>query len=155
MNQSPHPSSKGYSESFVDDILDDARRNGSRCYGIVGLQGTGKSTLSAQMAQRAARDGRRIVALSIDEFNLGHEARQELGRRVHPLCATRGVPGTHDVALACEVFDALRDGHPTALPRFDKIADDRLPRALWLVVDHAYLAILDGGSLKGPPLPPY
>jgi len=150
MTQQSHPSPAGYSASFVDDILADARSHGSRCYAIAGLQGTGKSTLSAQMAQRAARDGQRVVALSIDDFYLGHDAREELGRRVHPLCGTRGVPGTHDVALACEVLDGLREGRPVALPRFDKIADDRLPKAQWPVVGHADLVILEGWFLKVP-----
>jgi len=155
MTQPPHPSHPGYDQAFVDEILDDVRRSGSRCYGIVGLQGTGKSTLSAQMAQRAACDGQRVVALSIDDFYLGHDARQELGRRIHPLCATRGVPGTHDVALACEVLDGLRAGRAVALPRFDKIADDRLPHAQWPVVDHADLVILEGWFLKVPAQSPH
>ena len=154
MTQPTHPSHAGYADSFVGDILDDARRHGSRCYGIVGLQGTGKSTLSAQMTQRAARDHQRVVALSIDDFYLGHDARQELARQVHPLCATRGVPGTHDVALACDVLDGLREGRPVALPRFDKIADDRLPRAQWPVVDRADLVILEGWFLEVPPQSP-
>jgi D-glycerate 3-kinase len=41
-----------------------------------------------------------------------------------------------------------------ALPRFDKIADDRLPRAQWPVVDHADLVVLEGWFLKVPPQPP-
>lgn len=150
MTQQSHPSPTGYAASFVDDILDDARSHGSRCYAIAGLQGTGKSTLSAQMADLAATRGRKVVALSIDDFYLGHEARQVLGRDIHPLCATRGVPGTHDVALACEVLDALRTGETVALPRFDKIADDRLPRAQWPLVGHADLVILEGWFLEVP-----
>jgi D-glycerate 3-kinase len=54
------------------------------------------------------------------------------------------------VALACDVLDGLRAGRPVALPRFDKIADDRLPRAQWPVVDHADLVILEGWFLKVP-----
>lgn len=152
MNPSPHASPKtGYSDAFVDGILADALDCRSRCYGIVGLQGAGKSTLSAQMTALAAQRGLQVVALSIDDFYLGHTARQELGRSVHPLCATRGVPGTHEVALACEVLDALRVGRPIALPRFDKIADDRLPREEWPVLQHADLVILEGWFLKAPP----
>ncbi|MDB6163328.1 MAG: kinase [Xanthomonadaceae bacterium] len=143
-------SSAGYAEAFVASILDDAIAHRCRTYAIAGLQGTGKSTLSAQMVALAERQGLRVVALSIDDFYLGHEARQQLGRRVHPLCATRGAPGTHDVALACAVIDALRDGGPTALPRFDKIADDRLPSEQWPVVDGADLVILEGWFLKVP-----
>ena len=102
------------------------------------------------MAALASERGQQAIALSIDDFYLGHAARQALARRVHPLCATRGAPGTHDVALACEVLDALREGRAVALPRFDKIADDRLPREVWPVVDHADLVILEGWFLEVP-----
>lgn len=151
MIDQPHPSSSaGYAPEFVADVLDDADGNQARCYGLAGLQGAGKSTLSAQIAQRAAARGKRIVALSIDDFYLGRAARRQLARDVHPLCATRGVPGTHDVALACEVLDALGSGRPVALPRFDKIADDRLPRAQWPLVAHADRVILEGWFLHVP-----
>jgi D-glycerate 3-kinase len=145
------PVKSGYSDAFVADILADALDHDCRTYAIAGLQGTGKSTLAAQMTALAASRGLKVVALSIDDFYLGHAARQQLARSVHPLCATRGAPGTHDVALACEVLDALREGRPVALPRFDKIADDRLPRAQWPVATRADLVILEGWFLKVPP----
>ena len=141
----------GYADAFVAQILDDALDHGSSCYGIAGLQGTGKSTLSAQMAVLAVKRGLNVSVLSIDDFYLSHAARQELGQRVHPLCATRGVPGTHDVALACKVIDALRNGRPVALPQFDKISDDCLPRSQWPVVEQADLVVLEGWFLKVPP----
>lgn len=147
---SQHDAKPGYADAFVAELLDDALDHACRCYGIAGLQGTGKSTLSEQMAALAAGRGPNVSVLSIDDFYLSHAARQELGDRVHPLCATRGVPGTHDVALACEVIDALRDGRPVALPQFDKIADDCLPRTMWPVVQHADLVILEGWFLKVP-----
>jgi D-glycerate 3-kinase len=141
---------KGYSPDFVARVLAWARASGEPIVAIAGLQGTGKSTLSAQVAVLARQQGLEVVALSIDDFYLGHAARERLGREVHPLCATRGVPGSHDVGLACEVLDALREGRTTALPRFDKIADDRLPKAQWPVVAHADLTILEGWFLKVP-----
>jgi D-glycerate 3-kinase len=155
MTPPSHPSAQqhakpGYADAFVARILDDALEHACRCYGIAGLQGTGKSTLSAQMAALAAKRGINVSVLSIDDFYLGHAARQELGLRVHPLCATRGVPGTHDVALACEVIDALRNWRPVALPQFDKISDDCLPRSQWPVVQQADLVILEGWFLKVP-----
>ena len=147
----PQRAKPGYGDAFVAEILDDALDHACGCYGIAGLQGSGKSTLSAQMAALAAERGLDVTVLSIDDFYLGHEARQDLGRSVHSMCATRGVPGTHDVALACEVVDALREGRPIALPQFDKIADDCLPRTQWPVVEHADLVILEGWFLKVPP----
>ncbi len=155
MTPTSHPARKqraraGYADAFVAGVLDDALVHGCRCYGIAGLQGAGKSTLSAQVAALAAKRDINVSVLSIDDFYLSHAARQELGRSVHPLCATRGVPGTHDVAQACAVIDALREGRPMALPQFDKIGDDCLPRKKWPVVQHADLVILEGWFLKVP-----
>jgi D-glycerate 3-kinase len=50
---------------------------------------------------------------------------------IHPLLATRGVPGTHDVGLGARTIRALREGKPLALPRFDKTRDDRAPVSAW------------------------
>lgn len=44
---------------------------------------------------------------------------------------TRGPPGTHDLPLAHAVLDAVAARQPLALPRFDKLADERLPEAQW------------------------
>ena len=148
-----HKPAQGYAPDFVESVYGAARAAGHHVFAIAGLQGTGKSTLSAQIAALAARENRKVVALSIDDFYLGHAARARLGREVHPLCATRGVPGTHDVPLACEVLDALAAGRAVALPRFDKIADDRLPESQWPVVEGADLTLLEGWFLKVPPQP--
>jgi D-glycerate 3-kinase len=125
------PSPAGYAPGFVAAVLDDALAHGARCHAIAGLQGSGKSTLSAQVAALAATRGLRVVVLSIDDFYLGRRERLALGRRVHPLLATRGPPGSHDVALAIDTVDALREGRAAPLPRFDKIADRRLPPSKW------------------------
>lgn len=145
------PSSQGYPADFVTAVLDDALAHGSRVHGIAGLQGTGKSTLSAQVAALATTRGLHAVVLSIDDFYLGLRERQRLGREVHPLLATRGPPGTHDAALACDTVDALRDGRATKLPRFDKISDRRLPPSHWRLVRNADLVIFEGWFLKVPP----
>ncbi len=141
----------GFPPAFVADVLDWLQRGGDRIQAIAGLQGTGKSTLVGQLQALAEQQGRKLVALSIDDFYLGHDERARLGRDIHPLCATRGVPGTHDIDLACAVLDTLRAGLDTALPRFDKIDDDRLPRAQWPRVGHADLVILEGWCLQVPP----
>ena len=153
-----HPAA-GYAPAFVSRVLDTALQRpdgGGRqpVFAIAGLQGTGKSTLSLQLADAGRQRGLTVVPLSIDDFYLGHAARQRLGREIHPLCATRGVPGTHEVPLACAVLDALAAGHRTTLPRFDKIADDRLPESQWPTVDHADLVVLEGWFLKVPPQSP-
>jgi len=150
-----------YAAGFVAGVLDDALAHNARVYAISGVQGTGKSTLAAQMAMQARQRGLRVVVLSIDDFYLDQRVRRQLGREVHPLLATRGPPGTHDVALACEVIDRLHDGQPTRLPRFDKIADRRLPPSRWPVVHGAdpgsspgqTLVVFEGWFLKAPAQP--
>lgn len=99
--------------------------------GICGPQGSGKSTLTALVAQLLAARDLTVAALSIDDLYLTRAERTELARAVHPLLATRGVPGTHDPALGLAVLDALGRPGTTALPRFDKAADDRAPVADW------------------------
>jgi D-glycerate 3-kinase len=144
----------GYEASFVARILQDAlsTKKKTPIYGIVGLQGTGKSTLSAQIAAFAKKQGLNVVVLSIDDFYLGKRERLALARTVHPLLANRGPPGTHDVGLACKVVDALKKGKPIALPRFDKISDKRLPPSRWqLIHSRADLVIFEGWFLLTTP----
>jgi D-glycerate 3-kinase len=151
MAATPHPQANpGYPPGFVAAVLDDALAHDCRVLGIAGLQGTGKSTLSAQVAALALTRGLRVAVLSIDDVYLDHPERLRLGRDVHPLLATRGPPGTHEVALACDVLDALRERRTTRLPCFDKIADRRLPSSRWPTMDDADLAIFEGWFLKVP-----
>jgi len=144
------PSPAGYPDAFVARVLEDALAHDAGVYGIAGLQGTGKSTLSAQVAELAAARGLRVVVMSIDDVYLDQPQRLALGRDVHPLLATRGPPGTHDVPLACSVIDALRHGRATPLPRFDKIADRQLPRPDWPIAAGADLVLLEGWFLAVP-----
>lgn len=155
MGARTHPASgQGYAGPFVARVLDDALGHDVRTYAITGLQGTGKSTLSAQLAAAAQARGRRVAIVSIDDFYLGRRERLRLGRNVHPLLATRGPPGSHDLALALETLDALRAGRPARLPRFDKIADRRLPPSAWPVAKAADLVLFEGWFQKVPAQPP-
>ncbi|WP_250633913.1 kinase [Pinirhizobacter soli] len=126
-----------------------------RLMGVSGLQGSGKSTVAAAMVRLAGLRGVQAVSLSLDDFYLGHDARQALGREVHPLLATRGVPGTHDLHLLLSTLDALVDPAthwPLAVPRFDKGRDDRAPREHWQYVDGPpSLVVFEGWCLGVPP----
>lgn len=149
-----HPApSAGFSPAFVASVLDDALAQGRRVYGIGGLQGSGKSTLASQVAALGRSRGLRVETLSIDDVYLTRSARLAMARDVHPLLATRGPPGTHDVAMACGLIDALKRGGACRLPRFDKIADDRLPASQWPTARDIRLLILEGWFLKAPPQP--
>ena len=102
--------------------------------GLCGSQASGKSTTAGRLAERLGGSEARTVVLSIDDFYLTSRERQALARAIHPLLATRGVPGTHDLALMEEVIHALLHARPesvTALPRFDKASDDRVARNAW------------------------
>ncbi|MBO0749660.1 MAG: kinase [Porphyrobacter sp.] len=93
--------------------------------GINGAQGSGKTTLCKFLEPLLADRGLNAVTLSLDDLYLGRNKRQEEARDTHPLFASRGVPGTHDVALGMTVLDRLLAGKSAGLPRFDKAADDR------------------------------
>jgi len=149
-----HMPGAGFDATLVSATLDETLRAGVRVLGISGLQGSGKSTLAAQLAAEGARRGRRCAVLSIDDAYLPRDQRLRLAREVHPLLATRGPPGTHDVALAIEVLDALREGRDTRLPRFDKLADDRLPPARWPRAGQVDLVFFEGWFLGTPPESP-
>ncbi len=122
--------------------------------GIHGCQGSGKSTLAMLLREALNQlHGLRCVNLSLDDCYLTRTQRQSLAARVHPLLATRGVPGTHDTALLGDTLDALpRSSGTVALPRFDKAADERLPKAAWPGVETPVdIVILEGWCLGVTP----
>jgi D-glycerate 3-kinase len=104
-----------------------AAHSGLTIIGVCGTQASGKSTLCASLSALLLERGVRVVALSLDDLYLTRAERQALSERVHPLLATRGVPGTHDIALGLRVFDSLAGGEAIELPSFDKAQDDRRP----------------------------
>ena len=95
--------------------------------GINGAQGSGKSTACRFLEVLLVEHNQRSATLSIDDLYLTRAERERLGREVHPLLATRGVPGTHDPALGLKVIEDFRAGRDLTLPRFDKSIDDRCP----------------------------
>lgn len=121
--------------------------------GINGSQGSGKSTLGALLRQLfETRFGLRAVDLSIDDFYLPKSKRGELAARVHPLLATRGVPGTHDIPLMLATLAGLKTGNGSvAIPRFDKSRDDRIPETQWEQVQAPLdMIVLEGWCLGTP-----
>lgn len=122
--------------------------------GVCGPQGSGKSTLTALLAWLLEARDLRAAVLSIDDLYLSHAARQALAREVHPLLATRGVPGTHDPALGVAVLEALGQPGPVLLPRFDKARDDPAPEAERPVFDGpADIVLLEGWCVGARPQP--
>ncbi len=118
--------------------------------GINGAQGSGKSTL-ADLLVFLFKEKYQLnaIALSIDDFYFTRQQRLTLASTVHPLLATRGVPGTHDVKLAQEVIHSLCDEEMTLfVPRFDKNVDDRVPdKDIEAVSSKNDIIILEGWCL--------
>ena len=124
--------------------------------GLCGAQGSGKSTMAARLAARLETTGVTTAVLSIDDFYLTRAERADLGRDVHPLLETRGVPGTHDLNLAHRTIGALvseTDG-VVAVPRFDKVRDDRAPLTEWPCFRAPVaVVILEGWCVGAHPIP--
>ena len=112
-----------------------ASRSGALVVGICGAQGSGKSTVSELLRSVLERGFDEAVAVfSIDDIYRTREERQRLAAEVHPLFATRGVPGTHDVDLGLRLIEALGSQSPEddlGIPSFDKSRDDRRPQSEW------------------------
>jgi D-glycerate 3-kinase len=123
--------------------------------GINGTQGSGKSTLADYICTMLGEQGLNCVSLSLDDFYLTRAERETLAAEVHPLLKTRGVPGTHDVALALQTIDSLRKGTgETLIPRFDKSTDDRhLEADCDLVSGPVDVIILEGWCVGAKPQP--
>jgi len=103
--------------------------------GINGAQGSGKTTV-ARVLELLLQEtyGKNVAMLSLDDFYLTQTERKSLADQVHPLLATRGVPGTHDVTLMDSTLESLTgDETEVHLPLFDKSTDDRAPVDTWPV----------------------
>jgi len=123
--------------------------------GISGVQGSGKSTLCGQLEPALAAAGLRAATLSLDDLYLTRAERAVLAATVHPLFATRGVPGSHDLGLAGAVIAQLLTGNgPVAIPRFDKARDDRAAAAQWPTIAAPLDALLfEGWCIAATPEP--
>ncbi len=121
--------------------------------GINGSQGSGKTTVCDYLRENlAACHGKRAVCLSLDDFYQTRHQRLRLARDVHPLLATRGVPGTHDMTLLGATLDGLLAGNgdePVCVPRFDKARDDRKPADDWDRVEPPVEVVLLEGWCLG------
>lgn len=132
-----------------------AKRGGALVVGLCGPQGSGKSTGAMALQKLLMAAGLRCAVLSLDDLYLGHAARADLAATVHPLLATRGPPGTHDVELGVKVLDRLAAPGVTRLPRFDKGWDDRLAPSEWPPFDGpAQVVIFEGWCVGARPQPP-
>lgn len=145
------PADPGLARTLLADALAHRPPGGTAILAISGLQGSGKSTLASAVVAMARTQGLRADTLSLDDLYLTAAERRALAATVHPLLATRGPPGTHDLALAHRVLDAVAAGQPCHLPRFDKLADDRLPETAWPATTAALDVLVVEGWCLGVP----
>jgi D-glycerate 3-kinase len=103
--------------------------------GINGAQGAGKTTFCNLLEVVLETGyGMNVVLLGIDDLYFKRSEREKLAQQIHPLLITRGVPGTHDVALGERVLNKLCNAGPkdvTRIPRFNKAIDDQYPESEW------------------------
>lgn len=101
--------------------------------GVNGCQGSGKSTLSAYIADYITEYTDLTVAvLSLDDFYYGSDQRLLLADTVHPLLKTRGVPGTHNIPHLSQVLSDLKAQKTGVdIPRFNKATDNPHPIEQW------------------------
>lgn len=122
--------------------------------GISGAQGSGKSTIARRLAAAFGGRRQRTVILSLDDLYLDRDARLRLANDAHSLFATRGVPGTHDVALGVQILSALRGRRSAIMPGFDKGLDALAPEREWARVDVPVDAVIfEGWCLGAAPAP--
>lgn len=123
-------------------------------WGILGLQGTGKTTLARLLQAILTARGYSVLCLSIDDLYRTYRDRQMLQKQ-DPRLIWRGPPGTHDVDLGIELLAAIRAGRtPLRVPRFDKTlrggAGDRIaPQTLTKPVD---IVLFEGWCLGVRPI---
>lgn len=151
------PMAKQWFLPLANDIAKQhQQKNAPLLIGINGCQGSGKSTLSFLLKTLLkAQHQKSVTVLSIDDFYLTKKERQTLARDSHPLFITRGVPGTHDIAMLTEVIIQLQsDTQETWIPRFNKANDDRHNKQQWDKVSAPVdIILLEGWCVASPAQP--
>ena len=98
--------------------------------GLAGGQGTGKTTISSIIKIILEKYFKlKVFKISIDDFYKTRKERLDLSKKIHPMLATRGVPGTHDVQMMLDFFKKAKSKNfkKIDLPNFNKAVDDRFP----------------------------
>ena len=102
--------------------------------GLVGGQGTGKTTISSLIKIILTKYFKlKVFRISIDDFYKTRKERINLSKRVHPMLLTRGVPGTHDIKMMLNFFKKVKSKKfkRLKLPTFNKAIDERFKKKYW------------------------
>ncbi len=128
--------------------------------GILGTQGTGKTTLTQILQLILGCLGQRAVSLSIDDLYLTYHQRCQLQQQ-DPRLIWRGPPGTHDVALGIKTLSAFKGSEPSrsltpelAIPRFDKsLHRGQGDRIAPMLTQQPTILLFEGWFTGAQPLP--
>lgn len=125
--------------------------------GILGVQGTGKTTLAQILIFILAKIGWNAISISLDDLYKTYRDRQQL-KQQDPRLIWRGPPGTHDVELGIQLLDKFRYNSQQQLieiPRFDKSlfggAGDRTTPEFVSNID---IVFFEGWCVGVPPIDP-
>lgn len=123
--------------------------------GILGGQGTGKTTLAAILILILDHLGYQTLGFSLDDLYKTYDERQRLQAQ-DPRLLWRGPPGTHDVDLGIKVLDELRKQQGIVeVPRFDKsawggIGDRTKPE----IIENIDIVLFEGWFVGVEPIDP-
>ncbi|TIB00317.1 hypothetical protein E3P96_02673 [Wallemia ichthyophaga] len=138
---------------------------------LVHTAGSGKSTIVNELTEELERSGLRTVHFSLDDLYLTHREQLELSAK-HPankLYKHRGLSGTHDMVLAKDIFQQLRESWNAPahshidIPVYDKSLHsgqgDRKAKGEWRSINlqpsnPIRVVIFEGWSVGFRPLEP-
>jgi len=115
-----------YISRSITPIIDKIINTNDNKFLISGSQGVGKSTLAIIIKLVIEKIyKKKVMILSIDDYYLSKNKRNEISKKIHPLLKTRGVPGTHDInKLRRHIKNFNKQKFPISTPKFDKLKDD-------------------------------
>jgi len=123
--------------------------------GVLGGQGTGKTTLAKALILILENLGLKTIAISIDDLYKSYAERQQL-KQIDPRFIRRGPPGTHNVQQGLKLLDQIKKGQfPVEIPQFNKSlfagdGDQVAPHC----VEQADLVIFEGWFVGVQPIHP-
>ncbi len=125
--------------------------------GILGGQGTGKTTISRVLQEILGSWNYPCIAISIDDLYKTYAERQKL-LETQPRLIWRGPPGTHDIDTGLEVLTQLQRANiddKIAIPRFDKsLHNGQGDRVAPEEVDPAEIILFEGWFVGCRPVTP-
>lgn len=137
-----------YYQPLADQIFNRFAQNKDPYFvGVNGCQGSGKSTLTDFIATYLTTHYQlNVVVMSLDDFYFSSEKRKTLAQDIHPLLATRGVPGTHDVDELNHVLSQLKEKTTGfSVQKFNKATDNPYPEEQWPTIEKpADIIIVEG-----------